>query len=106
MSLPGQRAMSPAAKGYGALIEYLVSECHRHGVSIHLGAAVTAIDAGGGRIAVRCHDGAIFEADAAILTVPLPCCPKSRFLRPHARRRRPVPISDSAMSSNWRLLKA
>jgi hypothetical protein len=30
---------------YGALIEYLVSECRRHGASIHLGAAVTVIDA-------------------------------------------------------------
>jgi hypothetical protein len=29
---------------YGALIEYLVSECRRHGASIHLGAAVTVID--------------------------------------------------------------
>ncbi len=34
---------------------------------------------------------------------PRPCrspsCPKSRFLRPYARRPRPVPISDSVMSS-------
>jgi phytoene dehydrogenase-like protein len=58
--------------GYGALIEHLVCECRRYGASIHLGAAVTAIDAGHQRIAARCHDGAMFEADAAILTVPLP----------------------------------
>ena len=50
-----------------APIEYLVSECHRYGASIHLGGAVTAIDAGRGRIAPRCHAGAILEADAAIL---------------------------------------
>ena len=37
------------AEDYGALIEYLVSECRRHGASIHLGAAVTVIDAGCGR---------------------------------------------------------
>jgi monoamine oxidase len=60
------------AQGYGALIEFLVSECRGHGASIHLGAAVTAIDAGHGRIAARCRDGAILEGDAAILTVPLP----------------------------------
>jgi monoamine oxidase len=59
-------------EGYGALIEFLVSQCRTHGASIHLGAAVTAIDAGRGRIAARCHDGAVLEADAAILSVPLP----------------------------------
>lgn len=63
-------------EGYGALIEYLLFECRRRGASIHLGAAVTAIDAGRGRIAARRHDGAILEADAAILTVPLPLLPE------------------------------
>src|SRR5205823_11186880 len=60
------------AEGYGALIAYLASECRRHGAAIHLGAAVAAIDESGAGIAVRCHDGAVVEADAAILTVPLP----------------------------------
>jgi monoamine oxidase len=60
------------AKGYGALIEYLSSECRRHGAALHLGAAVTAIDEAGERVAVRCEHGATFEADAAILTVPPP----------------------------------
>ena len=60
------------AEGYGALIEYLASECRRHGAAVHFGAAVTAVEAGGGRLTARCHGGAIFEADAAILTVPLP----------------------------------
>jgi monoamine oxidase len=60
------------AGGYGPLIAFLVSECRREGVSIHLGAAVTTIAERRGRIAARCHDGALIEADAAILTVPLP----------------------------------
>jgi monoamine oxidase len=60
------------AKGYGALIEYLVSECRRHGAAFHLGAAVTAIDETRGRVVVRCHNGAAFEGDAAIVTVPPP----------------------------------
>jgi monoamine oxidase len=60
------------AGGYGALIAFLVSECRREGVSIHLGAVVTAIEERRGRMAARCHDGALLEADAAILTVPLP----------------------------------
>src|SRR5262249_48199834 len=58
--------------GYGALIEYLVSECRRYGVAIHPGAVVTAIDARGEGVAARCRDGAVLEADAAILAVPLP----------------------------------
>jgi len=60
------------AEGYGALIEYLASECRRHGVAVHFGATVTAVDARGGWVAAHCRGGAIFEADAAILTVPLP----------------------------------
>jgi monoamine oxidase len=60
------------AQGYGALIDHLASECRRHGASIHFGAVATAIDAGPGGITVRCRDGAIVGADAAILTVPPP----------------------------------
>src|SRR5215831_1227642 len=64
------------AGGYGALIKFLVSECRRQGASIHLGSTVTAIDESRGRIAACCHDGATVEADAAILTVPLPILPE------------------------------
>jgi monoamine oxidase len=60
------------AEGYGALVDHLDADCRRHGAAVHLGAVVTAIDEALGRIAARCHDGASFEADAAILTVPLP----------------------------------
>jgi monoamine oxidase len=74
------------AKGYGALIDYLSSECRRHGAALHLGAAVTAIDQAGGQIAARCCQGATFEADAAILTVPLPLLPEIA-LPPSARKR-------------------
>src|SRR5262249_36434156 len=58
-------------KGHGALIEFLVAECRRLGVAIHLGAVVTAIETGNGRIAARCRDGAVHDADAAIVTVPV-----------------------------------
>src|SRR5947207_10132737 len=74
------------AKGYGALIEYLSSECRRHGAARHLRAAVTAIDEARGRVAVRCCHGARFEADAAILTVPLPLL--SEIALPPAARER------------------
>src|SRR5271163_3125875 len=58
------------ANGYGELIEYLSSECRRHGAALHLRAAVAAIDQSGDRITAHCQDGAVFEADAAIVTVP------------------------------------
>ena len=58
--------------GYGALIKFLVSECRKHGATIHLFSVVTAINESHGRLATRCQDGTIHEADAAIVTVPLP----------------------------------
>jgi len=60
------------AEGYGALVEYLSFECRRHGAALYLGTVVGAIDQTGRRVAVHCRDGATVEADAAILTVPLP----------------------------------
>jgi monoamine oxidase len=72
------------AEGYGALVAFLLSECRRHGAMIHLGAVVTAIDAGHRGITARCHDGSEFEADAAILTVPFPLL-SSIALPPAAR---------------------
>jgi monoamine oxidase len=60
------------AEGYGALIAFLLSECRRHGAAVHLGAVVTAIDATPRGIIARCRNGSGVEADAAILTVPLP----------------------------------
>ena len=58
--------------GYGALINFLVSECRKQGTTIHLLSVVTAINESHGRLVARCQDGTIYEADAAIVTVPLP----------------------------------
>ena len=60
------------AEGHGALVDYLASECRRRGATLRLGAEVTAIEERHGRIAARCRDGGVFEADAAILALPLP----------------------------------
>jgi monoamine oxidase len=80
------------AKGYGELIEYLLSECCSHGAALHLGAAVTAIDEASGRIVVRCYHGGKFEADAAILTVPLPLL--SEIALPPAAHERAAAAAD------------
>jgi monoamine oxidase len=88
----GEGQQGRVAEGYGALVEYLVSECRRLGAAIHLGAAVTAINEDRGRIAARCRDGAIFEADAAILTVPLPLL--SEIVLPSPARERVAATPD------------
>ena len=68
----GRGRQGRIAGGYGALIKFLVSECRKQGATIHLFSVVTAIKESHGRLAARCQDGTIYEADAAIVTVPLP----------------------------------
>jgi monoamine oxidase len=90
------------AKGYGAVIEYLSSECRRRGAELHLGAAVTGIDEARGRVAVRCQHGATFEADAAILTVPPPLL--SEIALPSAARERVAAASDIGFGNVVKIL--
>ena len=90
------------AKGYGALIDYLAAECRKHGAAIQLGAAVAAIDESGGRIAAGCHTGAAFEADAAILTVPLPLL--SEIALPAAMRERVSAAGDIGFGNVVKIL--
>ena len=68
----GPRRDARIAGGYGALINFLVSECRGRGATIRLFSVVTAIEESGGCVAVHCDNGAVYEADAAIITVPLP----------------------------------
>jgi monoamine oxidase len=68
----GHHAQARIDGGYGALIEFLTAECRRHGVTIRLGAVVSAIEEEGAAIVVRCADGDVQRCDRVILTVPLP----------------------------------
>jgi monoamine oxidase len=88
--------------GYGALIEFLASVCRRHGAALHLGAVVTAIDRTAGRIVLRCRGGAIFEADAAILAVPLPLLPEIAL--PSAARERTAVSADIGFGNVVKIL--
>jgi monoamine oxidase len=90
------------AKGYGALIEYLSSECRRHRAALHLDAAVTGIDEACGRVAVLCSDGATFEADAAVLTVPPPLL--SEIALPPAARERVSAAADIGFGNVVKIL--
>jgi monoamine oxidase len=68
----GRNTQARIIGGYGALVEFLAAECRNHGVAIHLGSAVSAIEASNGRGVVRCANGDAHVYDAVILTVPLP----------------------------------
>ena len=89
-------------EGYGALVEYLASECRRQDAAIHLGAAVTALDAAQGRISAHCRDGAVFEADAAILAVPFPLL--SEIVLPPATRERVTEAADIGFGNVVKIL--
>jgi monoamine oxidase len=90
------------AEGHGALVEYLASECRRHGAAIHLGASVTAIDEARGGITACCRDGAIFEADAAILTVTPPLL--TEIALPSAVRERVAAAADIGFGNVVKIL--
>jgi monoamine oxidase len=82
----GRSTQARIAGGYGALVEFLTAECCNHGVAIHLGSAVSAVEASNGRGVVRCANGDTHEYDAVVLTVPLPLL-KEIVLPPAERER-------------------
>src|SRR4030081_270731 len=82
----GRNSQARIIGGYGALVEFLTAECRNHGVAIHLGSAVSAIEARNGRGVVRCANGGAHGCDAVVLTVPLPLL-KEIVLPPAERER-------------------
>ena len=82
----GRSTQARIIGGYGALVDFLTAECRSHGVAVHLGSAVSAIEESDGRTVVRCANGDAHECDAVILTVPLPLL-KEIVLPPAERER-------------------
>src|ERR1700730_3385471 len=82
----GRNTQARIIGGYGALVEFLTAECRNHGVAVHLGSAVSAIEATNGRVVVRCTSGDAHEYDAVVLTVSLPLL-KEIVLPPVERER-------------------
>src|SRR4051794_16389386 len=68
----GHHTQGRIVGGYGALVEFLTAECRHHAVAMRLGAAVFAIEEINGRPLVRCGNGDAHDADAVILTMPVP----------------------------------
>jgi monoamine oxidase len=90
------------AEGHGALIQYLETECRRYGASFHFGAAVMAIEEVRQGIAAHCRNGTMFEADAAILTVPLPLL--SEMALPPVARKRAAAAADIGFGNVVKIL--
>jgi monoamine oxidase len=80
------------AGGYGALIDFLAGDCRRHGAELRFGSVVDALEQTGGQVTACCRDGTRFEADAAILAVPLPHL--TEIALPPATRRRAAASAD------------
>jgi monoamine oxidase len=66
------RTQARIAGGYGAVIDFLISECRKTGVTIRLDAAVRAIETSDGGTVVICANGDTHTCDDVILTVPVP----------------------------------
>jgi monoamine oxidase len=58
--------------GYAALVDFLVAECRRHGVTMRFQAEVSAVESSDDGVVVRWADGGIARGDLVVLTVPLP----------------------------------
>jgi monoamine oxidase len=89
-------------EGHGALIDFLMAECRRLRAAIHLGAVVTAVETRGGRVAGRCRDGALHEADAAIITLPLPLL--AEITLPREARAKAAAVSDIGFGNVVKIL--
>jgi monoamine oxidase len=88
--------------GYGALIDCLANECRRQGAVIHFGAPIVAVEEVRGGVAARCHDGSRVEADAVVLTVPLPLL--SEIALPHPTRERVAATADIGFGNVVKIL--
>jgi monoamine oxidase len=67
-------------EGYGAALRHLERQCKDAGVEILLNQKVAQIDISGEGVEVTVAKGATFRADAAVVTVPLPCIADIRFV--------------------------
>jgi monoamine oxidase len=82
----GDSPQARVAGGYHALVDFLVSECRKHGVAIRLGAAVTAIEASDEGGVVHGANGDANACDAVILTVPIPLLKEIELPAPERKK--------------------
>ncbi len=62
-------------EGYSPLLKFLESECKKNRVEILLNHEVKSVETVRDRVKISCTNGKSFEADKAIVTVPVPLLP-------------------------------
>lgn len=67
-------------EGYGKLLDYFASECHKYGVAIELGKKVETVDWGGKNIQIICEDAKVYRGAQLLLTVPVSVIPEINFM--------------------------
>jgi monoamine oxidase len=67
-------------EGYGALLQFLESECRMHHVEILLNRKVKTIRAGVSGIEIDCISGYMYQAQTVVVTCPLPILKSLRFI--------------------------
>jgi monoamine oxidase len=98
----GRSTQARIVGGYGALMDFLASECRKHGVAIRLGAVVMAIEVADGKTLVRCADGSSLACSTVVLTVPLPLLKEIAF--PTAEREKIGAAADIGFGNVIKLL--
>ncbi len=66
-------------EGYGALLDFLESECRKHDVEIRLNQEVETIQVDLGGIHVSCNGGYGCDAQKVVVTLPLPTLSRIRY---------------------------
>lgn len=66
-------------EGYGALLKFLESECKNNGVETYLNQKVEAVKMIEGGISIECLNGAHYEAQKVVITLPPPTISSLKF---------------------------
>lgn len=75
----GQWKQGRIKEEYGALIEFLISQCEKVGVAIRLNQEVTAIDIQATSARVSCSNESVYDSGKVVVTVPLPILTRMKF---------------------------
>ncbi|HEX2869328.1 MAG TPA: NAD(P)/FAD-dependent oxidoreductase [Ignavibacteriales bacterium] len=85
--------------GYRRLVDFLASECRKSGCSIHLSSVVKLIRWKEGSVEVTCEDGKVFQAQKALITVPLGVLISPPESRGHIKFEPEIPHAFKAFNS-------
>src|SRR5581483_6673532 len=98
----GRSTQARTVGGYGALMDFLVAECRKHGVMIQLASMVGVIETAAEKVVVRCTDGSSLDCGTAIVTVPVPVLNDIAF--PPAEREKIEAAADIGFGNVIKLL--